>query len=111
MNDRVYETSHHLARLLGWRRDSVTDATEDQPLRAAARESRRDRSRADLEELIRQEEIKLVQRIFLAPGLKRRVVLFAGVERDNGCARICIRAGQTLARLTPQSVCVVDANV
>jgi Mrp family chromosome partitioning ATPase len=66
----------------------------------------------DLKELTRQEEIKLVHRLFLQSGSDpRRIVLFTGVERDNGCAAICARAGKTLAALEPGSVCVVDANL
>jgi hypothetical protein len=67
----------------------------------------------DVEELTRQEEIKLVHRLFLQPGsLPRRSVLFTGVERDNGCTGICARAGKTLAAaLEPRSVCVVDADL
>jgi Mrp family chromosome partitioning ATPase len=63
-------------------------------------------------EISRREEVHLVRRLFLAPGPNaRRTVLFAGAEEDNGCASICVRAGQILARLTAQSVCVVDVNV
>jgi hypothetical protein len=67
----------------------------------------------DVEQLTRQEEIKLVHRLFLQPGSgRRRSVLFTGVERDNGCTGICARAGKTLAAaLEPKSVCVVDANL
>ena len=79
---------------------------------AAEREAKGVGSQARAEELARQEQVKLVQRVFLAQSSKaRRAVLFAGVERDNGCAHICLEAGQTLARLTSQSVCVVDANL
>jgi Mrp family chromosome partitioning ATPase len=125
MNSRVYEETrwnggtgvirrlhdHVTRRLARWFDPAQEDVVGDVELRAGKRETRAARAQADLQDLIRQEEIKLVQRVFLAPGSMRRVVLFAGVERDNGCARICMRAGQTLARLTPQSVCVVDANV
>jgi Mrp family chromosome partitioning ATPase len=76
------------------------------------REAHGVRTRAGAEELARQEQVKLVQRVFLAQSSKaRRAVLFAGVEKDNGCAQICLHAGQTVARLTSQSVCVVDANL
>lgn len=110
---RLHEAGHHVTRLVAGRVDSARqDLGDDIGLRAATLEDRGARAHhGSLEELARQEEVTLVQRVFLAPGSKRRVVLFAGVERGNGCARICIRAGQTLARLTPQSVCVVDANV
>jgi Mrp family chromosome partitioning ATPase len=76
----------------------------------------RDRGRPavelDPEEPARREEIQLVQRAFFRPGGEaRRAVLFTGVEEDNGCARMCVRAGRMLARLLPQSICIVDANV
>jgi Mrp family chromosome partitioning ATPase len=128
---RLQVAGHHVIRILvGWL-DSVRERlAEDVGLHAGAptarglrggveagveaatQERRGARARVDLEELIRQEEIKLVQQVFLASGLEaRRAVLFAGVQGDNGCARICIRASQRLARLVPQSVCVVDANL
>jgi len=76
------------------------------------REAQRPTAPLTAEELSRQEQVKLVQRVFLTQSSKaRRAVLFAGVERENGCAELCLRAGQTLARLTSQSVCVVDANL
>jgi receptor protein-tyrosine kinase len=63
-------------------------------------------------DLTRQEEIKLVQRLFLTSASDApRAVLFAGVEDDNGCAHVCLRVSETLARLTHRSVCVVDADV
>jgi protein-tyrosine kinase len=108
---RLYGAGHHVTRLLAGWFDAVDEDLAEDGLRAGTRKTRAARRRADLEELVRQEEIKLVQRLFLAPGAKRRVVLFAGVDGDNGCARISMRAAGTLARLTSQSVCVVDANV
>ena len=98
---RLQEASHHLVRLVGRGRDAVEERIDE---RVGAE------TRVDQEEQIRQEEVNLVHRVFLAPGPGRRVMLFAGVERDNGCARLSIRAGRMLARLTPESVCVVDAN-
>ena len=66
----------------------------------------------DLEEMTRQEEIKLVQRVFLLPSSgARRAVLFSGVEQGDGCGRVCARTGETLAAQLKASVCVVDANL
>jgi Mrp family chromosome partitioning ATPase len=97
--------------LAGWLDPAQERLGEDVAL-PVEREDQRVRIRVGAEELARQEQVKLVQRLFLAHASKaRRAVLFAGVERDNGCARLCMRAGQTLARLTSQSVCVVDANL
>lgn len=65
-----------------------------------------------LAELVRHEEAKLVQRVFLSPASDApRTVLFAGVDHDNGSAHVCLRVGHALTRLTPRSVCVVDADL
>jgi Mrp family chromosome partitioning ATPase len=58
-----------------------------------------------------EEEIKLVQRVF--PETDRsspRVALFAGLEKDDGCASICARTARMLATRSDGEVCVVDAN-
>jgi Mrp family chromosome partitioning ATPase len=60
------------------------------------------------EVIAREEELKLVQRIFLAEENSQRMVLFSGFERDTACASICIRAGEILAAQTEGSVCLVD---
>jgi Mrp family chromosome partitioning ATPase len=65
----------------------------------------------DVGEIAREEEIKLVQRVF--PGTDRdsaRIALFAGLEGEAGCAAICARAGEILAARAEGPVCVVDAN-
>lgn len=102
--------------LTGWSEPATERIGEDLDLPVGdlpvERETARGSTGPGAEELARQEQVKLVQRVFLAQSSKpRRAVLFAGVERDNGCAQICLRAGQTLVRLTSQSVCVVDANL
>jgi Mrp family chromosome partitioning ATPase len=108
---RLQESCHVARTLVGWLDQGKESLGEDVGLQPERR-GQGVRVEDDAEELARQEQIKLVQRVFLAHASKaRRAVLFAGVERDNGCARICIRAGRTLARLTSQSVCVVDANL
>jgi len=66
---------------------------------------------ADVDGIAREEEIKLVQRVF--PGTDQdspRMALFAGLEGEAGCAAICSRAGEILAARTEGPVCVVDAN-
>ena len=60
------------------------------------------------EAIVREEELKLVQRIFLAEKQSPRMVLFSGFEGDTGCASICIRAGEILASQGEGSVCLVD---
>jgi protein-tyrosine kinase len=61
---------------------------------------------------IREEETKLVQRVFLLPVKDApRAVVFTGVEPGNGCSWICARAAETLAAQVKGTVCVVDANL
>lgn len=60
------------------------------------------------EAIAREEELKLVQRIFLAEENSPRMVLFSGFERDTGCASICVRAGELLASQGEDAVCLVD---
>jgi polysaccharide biosynthesis transport protein len=67
--------------------------------------------RLDLERLADDETLRLVYKLFITPEDPKRVVLLAGVERDNGCAGICLRAAKTLAVLQPAPVCLVDANL
>jgi protein-tyrosine kinase len=65
----------------------------------------------DVDGIAREEEIKLVQRVF--PGTDEdspRMALFAGLEGEAGCASICARAGEILAARAEGPVCVVDAN-
>jgi Mrp family chromosome partitioning ATPase len=59
-----------------------------------------------------EEEIKLVQRVFLAPGPATcRAVLFAEVERHGDSAAICARSAEILAAQVGGAVCVVDADL
>jgi Mrp family chromosome partitioning ATPase len=70
------------------------------------------RGLSDFDAAAQEECFKLVQRIFLGQSADRvNVVVFAGVDRGNGCSRICIEAARILAANTPSSVCLVDANV
>jgi capsular exopolysaccharide synthesis family protein len=70
------------------------------------------RTRLDLQALYREEEIKLVQRVFLSPGAGApRVVVFSGIGHRCGCSSVCSRAGETLAAQMAGNICVVDANL
>jgi hypothetical protein len=65
----------------------------------------------DLETIVREEEIKLAQRVFPGTGQDTpRVVLFSGLESEAGCASICARTGEILAGRAEGPVCIVDAN-
>lgn len=93
---------------------------ETPPKRESAKvvflESREDhnahRGLSDFDAAAQEECFKLVQRIFLGqPSDIVNVVVFAGVNRGNGCSRICIEAARILAANTAGSVCLVDANL
>ncbi len=59
-----------------------------------------------------QDEIaELVSRVFIRPGVAGpRAIAFCAVEAGSGATFVCRRAAQLLARITAQSVCVVDSN-
>lgn len=60
---------------------------------------------------VHEEEVKLVQRVFLLPGCGApHMVVFCAVEHADGAAGICARAAENLARQTTSRVCVIDAN-
>jgi Mrp family chromosome partitioning ATPase len=62
--------------------------------------------------LAREEEFRLVQRLFLAQAVKRLTVLFAAVEHQHDeSAVICARAAEMLAAQVEGPVCLVDANL
>jgi len=59
-----------------------------------------------------QEEcLRLVQRIFLAAPSLSRTIVYAGVDRGDGCSRICVETARILSANTQSSVCIVDANL
>ena len=65
-----------------------------------------------VEALAREEEIKLVQTVFLLPGQEApRSVVFCGVEEGDGSRSVCARASEMFSAQMPGSVCVVDANL
>lgn len=67
---------------------------------------------SDFDAFAQEECFKLVQRIFLGkPESIFRTVAFAGIDRGNGCSRICLEVARILAANTPRSVCLVDANL
>jgi capsular exopolysaccharide synthesis family protein len=60
----------------------------------------------------KDEMAKLVQRLFLVPGMDApRVVVVSGTESGSGCSWVCARMAEMLASQVSASVCVVDANL
>jgi|SRR5579872_2759215 len=61
---------------------------------------------------VHEEEVKLVQRVFLLPGSQApRMVVFCGVDHAAGTAGICARAAENLAARTASPVCIIDGNL
>ncbi len=88
--------------------DSIKSAAKRWEWKERARSTR---SGADLEAITREEEIKLVQRVF--PGTapdSPRVALFASLESEAGCVPTCARVAELLAARAEGPVCIVDAN-
>lgn len=71
----------------------------------------RSKSAHELALLAHEEQVKLMQRIFLSGDRRTQVVVFCGIESGIGCSSICAESAVTLAAQTPGTVCLVDANL
>jgi Mrp family chromosome partitioning ATPase len=66
---------------------------------------------SDLNVIAREEELKLVQRVFPGTGQNApQVVLFSSLDDDGECLSICARSAEILTSRGDGPVCVVDAN-
>ena len=64
-----------------------------------------------MDQLAREEALRLVQRIFfLQTETPPKVVVFAGIDHGNGCSRICVRAAEALPAHGQGAVCIVEGN-
>lgn len=68
---------------------------------------------SSLEPTVREETLKLVQRVFLTHGQTAapRVVLFATIDVSKGCNWLCSVAANLLAKSVTGSVCLVEGDV
>jgi Mrp family chromosome partitioning ATPase len=65
----------------------------------------------DMEAVAREEEIRLVQRVFPSAALDApRIAMFSGLESKTGCGGTCARVAELLAARAEGPVCIVDAN-
>jgi len=66
-----------------------------------------------LRDVIGDEVMKLVQRVFILPGPAQApgAVTFAGVDQGAGCSWVCAHASEVLADQVTGTVCIVDANL
>jgi Mrp family chromosome partitioning ATPase len=54
--------------------------------------------------------MKMAPEVFLSASQPVRTVIFCGATGGVGCSSVCMKAAEALARLTTESVCLVDAN-
>jgi Mrp family chromosome partitioning ATPase len=89
----------------GWRQEQF-DGQDYSPNTASG-----SRNYGAKREIVRDEAARVVQRIFLNPGLRApRMVVFSGVSHGAGCSWVCARASKILASQVSERVCAVDAN-
>ena len=85
-------------------KEGVRSSVQQAQLRSNDRET-------DLELITREEQFRLVQRLFRpASGPSPQVVLFCGIEADAGSSSICANTCEILAEQIEEPVCIVDAN-
>jgi Mrp family chromosome partitioning ATPase len=64
-----------------------------------------------LEPSIREELLKLVQRLFLTPDqTPPKAVMFAGIDARTKCSRLCAITAELLAESISGSICLVEGN-
>ncbi len=72
----------------------------------------KNRPSVHIDAAVHEEEMRLVQRLFLLPGDQAPgMVVFCGVDHAAGTAGICARAAQNLAAQTTSPVCIIDGNL
>jgi len=73
---------------------------------------RQHNGRLNVNQLAREESLRLVQHVFLLENqVPARVVVFAGIDHGNGCSRICAQVAEVLEGNGQGSVCLVEANL
>ncbi len=87
------------------------------PAGAGIGNSERDRSRSATGNVssavpaVREESLKLVQRLFLAPGQPApKAVMFVAIDSANGSSRLCALTAELLSETIRGSVCLVEGN-
>ena len=66
---------------------------------------------AEAPQEIREESLKLVQRLFLtSEQAPPKAVMFAAIDSGNGCSRMCAITAQLLAENVSGSVCLMEGN-
>jgi Mrp family chromosome partitioning ATPase len=96
---------------LGLPNVAVFPATAQNSREAASRVVSSNSAPAHIDPSVREETLKLVQRLFLSPdSAVPKTVMFAAVDSGNGCSWLCSVTARVLAENTTGSVCLVEAN-
>lgn len=92
--------------------DLEIDPTEDRARGSADQVILNRVSAKDPGDPLSDEMLHLAQTTFLSnTGRVPKLVVFCGVEEENGSGSVCVGAGRAIALLGAKSVCLVDANV
>lgn len=90
---------------------AATLTTAEAPVAAENLTSATSQVLSSLEPVVREEALKLVQRLFLTPGKTGpKAVLFAAIDTNIGCDWLCGIAAKLLAESVPGAVCLVEGN-
>jgi protein-tyrosine kinase len=66
---------------------------------------------AQVDRSVREELMKLVQRLFLTPGHELpKTLMFAGIDGATGCSQLCAVTADLLAQSVSGSVCIMEAD-
>ncbi len=66
---------------------------------------------AQLLQIASEEELNIVESVFLKNAAAKTTVVFTSPDRRTGCSWVVARAARALAKRVAASVCVVDANL
>jgi succinoglycan biosynthesis transport protein ExoP len=89
-----------------------TDETEDHAQQVAEHLIIKKVSPRDPGDPMSEEMLRLAQTTFLSNTASvPRLVVFCGVEEENGSSSVCAGAGRAIAMISAKSVCLIDANV
>ncbi len=100
-----------LFRLLGRGKTALSSVIGNRASWRIARSQLNLKVRMELASIAREEQVKLVQRVFLSGKRAPRVVVFCGMERGIGCTRVCAETAVILSAQISGTVCLVDADL
>jgi polysaccharide biosynthesis transport protein len=90
---------------------AATDGPTEVEAKSQARPTAAEKAGAATQPGVREEALKLVQKLFLSQGQAApKAVMFAAVDPKNGCSRLCAVIAKLLAESVSASVCLVEGN-